>query len=253
MFGAVLDVVEVDLGPGVRAGFTRRPGGHSSGPWAGLDLGLHVGDDPRHVVANRRLVADRFGMPVWYPRQVHGTQVAVLDGPPDDTTALVSGAEGPECDAAVAVGRGTAVAVVVADCVPVLMADATAGVVAAVHAGRPGLLAGVLEAAVGAMTARGARPDRVRAALGPSAGPCCYEVPAQMRDDAARVLPSTAATTRQGTPSMDLRAGCAEALARCGVPDVRAVGGCTIEDEGLYSYRRAAVTGRFAGVVGIPA
>lgn len=249
--GAGPDVVEVDLGPGVRAGFTRRRGGRSAGPWAGLDLGLHVGDDPQDVLANRRLVAGWAGMPVWYPRQVHGTDVAVLDAAPDPEAALTSGSDGPGHDAALAVGRGFAVAVVVADCVPVLLVDPQAGVAAAAHAGRPGLLAGVLEATVAAMTARGARPGRTRAALGPAAGPCCYEVPAAMREDAARALPSTAATTRAGTPSIDLRAGCAEALRRAGVDDVRLVGGCTIDDEGLYSYRRAAVTGRCAGLVGL--
>ncbi|WP_088288957.1 polyphenol oxidase family protein [Kineosporia sp. A_224] len=249
--GPVADVVAVDLGPGVRAGFTRRPGGVSRGPWAGLDLGLHVGDDPDHVLENRRLVERWAGMPVWYPRQVHGREVAVLDAPPEPGRALASGADGAECDAAVAVGRGHAVAVVVADCVPVLLADPAAGVVAAAHAGRPGLLAGVLESTVEAMVARGAVPASIRVALGPSAGPCCYEVPEQMRDDAAARVPETAATTRAGTPAIDLRAGCAAVLRRAGVGSVRTVGGCTIDDESFYSYRRAKVTGRCGGVVGI--
>jgi YfiH family protein len=245
----VLTVVEVDLGPRVRAGFTRRDPGLSDGAWSGLDLGLHVGDDPRAVLANRRLLAQWAGAPVWYPRQVHGRAVSVLGAAPEPDAALGSGLDGPPADAAVAVDPAHGVAVVVADCVPVLLADATARVVAAAHAGRPGLLAGVVEATVEVMVARGARPGRIRAALGPSAGPCCYEVPAAMRAAAAEAIPETAATTRAGTPSMDLRAGCAAVLARAGVHDVHVVGGCTIEDEGLFSYRRAAVTGRFAGVV----
>jgi YfiH family protein len=246
---AALDVVEVDLGAGVRAGFTRRDGGVSTGPWAGLDLGLHVGDDPDAVRANRVLVAGWAGAPVWYPRQVHGRAVQVLDAPPEPAAALASGVAGEPADAVLAVGPGPAVAVVVADCVPVLLADAHAGLVAAVHAGRPGLLAGVVEAAVEAMLVRGAAAPRIRVALGPSAGPCCYEVPEPMRDAAARAIAETAATTRVGTPSIDLRAGCTAVLARLGVTQVRVVGGCTIDDHGLYSYRRAAVTGRFAGVV----
>ncbi len=245
----MLNVVEVDLGPRVRAGFTRRDGGLSGGAWAGLDLGLHVGDDPDAVRANRRLVAQWAGAPVWYPRQVHGRAVSVLDVPPEPDAALGSGLDGPQADAALALDPAVAVAVVVADCVPVLLADTGAGIVAATHAGRPGLLAGVVDATVEAMVARGAQPWRIRAALGPAAGPCCYEVPAAMRDAAAEAIPETAATTRSGTPSMDLRAGCVAVLARAGVDDVQVVGGCTIEDEGLFSYRRAAVTGRFAGVV----
>ncbi len=247
----LVEVVEADLGPGVRAGFTRRAGGFSRGPWSGLDLGLHVGDDADDVVANRRLVADWAGVPVWYPRQVHGREVTVLDAAPDGDLGLRSGVDGPGSDAAVAVRPGQAVAVVVADCVPVLLVDGRARVAAAAHAGRPGLLAGVLEATVETMTACGADPRRVRAVLGPAAGPCCYEVPERMRDDAALLVPETSATTRQGTPAIDLRAGCAAVLRRAGVTDVLVVGGCTIEDEGLYSYRRAEVTGRFAGVVGL--
>lgn len=245
-----VDVLEVDLGPGIRAGFTRRRGGVSRGPWEGLNLGLHVEDARADVLANRRLVERWAGMPVWYPHQVHGREVAVLDVPPSPSDALGSGADGAPCDAAVTDVAGHAVAVVVADCVPVLLADPGAGVVAAAHAGRPGLLAGVLEATVAAMVARGARPGAVRAVLGPAAGPCCYEVPAAMRDDAAARIPATAATTRAGTPSIDLRAGCLEVLARVGVADVSAVGGCTIDDAGLFSYRRSKVTGRFGGVVG---
>lgn len=249
--GPSVDVLEVDLGPGVRAGFTRRRGGVSRGAWEGLNLGLHVEDARADVLANRRLVERWAGMPVWYPRQVHGREVAVLEVPPSPADALGSGADGAACDAAVTDVAGHAVAVVVADCVPVLLADAAAGVVAAAHAGRPGLLAGVLEATVAAMVARGARPGAVRAVLGPAAGPCCYEVPAAMRDDAVARIASAGGTTRAGTPSIDLRAGCEEVLARAGVVDVRRVGGCTIDDEGLYSYRRAKVTGRFGGVVGL--
>jgi polyphenol oxidase len=245
----VLNVVEVDLGPGVLAGFTRRDGGVSTGPWAGLDLGLHVGDDPGDVRANRRLVQEWVGAPVWYPRQVHGRAVVVLDGPVDPTDALGSGLGGPTADAAVAVTAACAVGVVVADCVPVLLADAEAGVVAVAHAGRPGLLGGVLEATVDALVTHGALPRRIRVALGPAAGPCCYEVPAAMRAAAAGAIPQTHASTRRGTPSIDLRAGCVAVLARAGVHDVRLVGDCTIDDDGVYSYRRSAVTGRCAGVI----
>jgi YfiH family protein len=126
-------------------------------------------------------------------------------------------------------------------------------VVAAAHAGRRGLAAGVLTRTLAAMVELGADPGRVEAALGPAAGGCCYEVPAAMRDDVEAAVPGSAATTTWGTPALDLRAGAGQQLAALGVRDVRVVGGCTIEDPTLYSFRRDRVTGRFAGVVVCPA
>jgi polyphenol oxidase len=158
-------------------------------------------------------------------------------------------ADASEADALVTAARGLPVGVLVADCVPVLLADARAGVAAAVHAGRRGLLAGVLPRALDAMASLGAAPARVRAAVGPAAGACCYEVPAELADEASAGRPELRGTTTWGTPSLDLRAGAAAELRRGGVDDVTLVGGCTIEDPDLYSYRRRRVTGRFAGVV----
>jgi len=247
-----LDWRPVDLGPGVLAGYTARGGGRSRGDWAGLDLALHVGDDPEDVAANRASLAGVVGAPVTFGRQVHGVRAAVLprdDEPEFDALRRDLGQATGGYDALVTARAGRALGVLVADCVPVLLADAEAGVVGTAHAGRPGLLAGVLESAVAALVEAGARADRVSAALGPSAGGCCYEVPEAMADDAAARLPATRARTRRGTPSMDLRAGCREALAVVGVTRVVDVGGCTIDDDSWFSYRRAPRTGRFAGVV----
>jgi hypothetical protein len=240
-------VLPADLGPGVVAGFTTRVGGVSRGPWEGLDLGLHVGDDPADVSRNRALVGDWAGAPVSFARQVHGIRAEVVDAPAPHGSGDLFATDG--CDALVTARPAVPLGVLVADCVPVLLADAHAGVVATAHAGRNGLLDGVLQATVRRMVELGARPPSVRAALGPCAGPCCYEVPHDMRAQACTVLPSLRATTRAGTPSLDLRAGCREALTSAGVGRVDEVGGCTVEDPDLYSYRRAAVTGRFAGVV----
>lgn len=252
--GADLPVLTADLGPGVLAGFTGRAGGCSVGDWAGLDVAQHVGDDAGHVAENRRRLAGWAGAPVVFARQVHGVRCAVVPagGPPalDPWLDDLGEADGGY-DALVSCDVGTALGVLVADCVPVLLADVEARVVATAHAGRPGLLAGVLAGVVSGMRALGARPDRVVAALGPSAGPCCYEVPQAMQDDAVRILPQTRSLTTWGTPSLDLRAGCRAALGAEGVHDVRLVGGCTIDDERFYSYRRSPVTGRFAGVVKI--
>jgi hypothetical protein len=239
-------VVLSDLGPGVTAGFTRRHGGVSSGTYESLNLGLHVGDDARAVAENRALLAEWAGTPVTFPRQVHGTSVLVVDGAPG-ADGLV--ADGAEADAVVTATPGAAVGVLVADCVPVLLADAEAGVVGAAHAGRKGFAAGVVEAALEAMERLGARRSAVRVAIGPSAGPCCYEVPAQLRDEVGAGRPAAPATTTWGTPSLDLAGGCLAVLKAAGVAEVRSAPECTIEDDDYFSYRRTGVTGRFAGVV----
>lgn len=246
-----VSVLAVDLGPGVLAGFTSRAGGVSADPWTGLNLALHVGDDPEHVRRNRELLAQWAGARVRFPFQVHGREVLMLGaGPAPDPVAEGDPAGGePGCDGIVAARPGTAVGVLVADCVPVLLADPQAGVVAAAHAGRRGLLDGVLQATLARMSAAGAEPGRVRAAIGPAAGACCYEVPEAMQAEAAALLPSVLSRTRWGTPSLDLRAGCRSVLESAGVAEAVLAGGCTIEDRTLYSYRREPVTGRFAGVI----
>jgi YfiH family protein len=261
MAEADLPVTDADLGPGVLAFFTGRSGGdptgHSTGrPTEGyegygdFDLALHVGDDPKRVAAHRRRLAERVGGPVVFARQVHGTRVAVVDAgssrAPDSEDL---GQDEGGYDAMITVGPSTGLGVLVADCVPVLLADPAAGVVGVAHAGRGGLLDGVLDAVLAAMIGHGARPGRIRAALGPSAGGCCYEVPADLQQRAVAVLPATLSRTRQGTPALDLRAGCRSVLEAAGVAHVQLVGGCTIDDKRFYSYRRAPVTGRFAGVV----
>lgn len=256
-----LPILAADLGPGILAGFTTRRGGVSVGAWEGLDLGYHVGDDPDAVTRNRALLARWAGVPVRFGHQVHGHLALLVeaaeggqaaDGSPDwaaNSTAAAADATVGDCDALVTGVRGAAVGVLVADCVPVLLADPQAGVVAAAHAGRNGLLAGVLQSALRVMAGAGARAERTRVAIGPAAGGCCYEVPAQMQEVACARLPALRATTRQGTPSLDLRAGCVSVLEQAAVASVELIGGCTIEDPSLYSYRRAAVTGRFSGVV----
>lgn len=242
----------VDLGEGVVAGFTGRAGGRSTGDHAGLNLGLHVGDDPGAVAANRRDLAAHVGLPVAFVRQVHGTAVLEVDGRDPDQVEPASLALGGH-DAAVLGTPGTALGVLVADCVPVIIADPVHRRVAVAHAGRPGLLAGVLPAVVGALRGRGSDPADLRVAVGPCAGPCCYEVPAEMQAAAAAQVPAVRATTRWGTPSIDLRAGCHEILHGLGVTHIRDVKRCTIDDDTWYSYRRSPVTGRFAGVIGVDA
>ncbi len=221
---------------GVVRAVTDRAAGVSTGRYAGLNLGAHVDDAPDAVAENRRRLAERLGRPVVYMDQCHGAEVAVVDGVPDVP---------PSCDGLVTRSTQVALAVLVADCVPVLLA-ATGGVVAAVHAGRPGLVAGVVPRTLEVMHELGA--GRVDAVVGPSVCGRCYEVPAEMRDVAAQVQPVSATVSWTGTAAVDVAAGVVAQLREGGVA-VRWVPGCSRERDDLYSYRRDGQTGRFAGVV----
>jgi YfiH family protein len=223
---------------------TDRRGGRSRAPYDSFDLGDHVGDDPADVAGNRSRLARELGVQesrlVWM-RQVHGAGVAVVDGPQPEPV--------PDTDALVTRAPGLVLGVLAADCVPVLLADAEAGVVAAVHAGREGVRLGVVPAALAAMRDLGARPASITALLGPAVCGACYEVPAAMQADVARVAPAAAVRTRRGTPGLDLRAGLAAVLQEAGVGQVVHDPRCTVEDRLLFSHRRDGVTGRQAGLV----
>ncbi|WP_424214193.1 peptidoglycan editing factor PgeF [Streptomyces sp. BI20] len=231
---------------GAHFAFTDRWGGVSAVPYEGLNLGGAVGDDPAAVLANRGLAAAELGLDparvVWM-NQVHGRDVAVVEGPWGE------GAEIPCVDAVVTARRGLALAVLTADCTPVLLADPVAGVAAAAHAGRPGLVAGVVPAAVAAMVELGADPARITAHTGPAVCGRCYEVPAEMREEVAAVVPAARAETSWGTPAVDVVAGVHEQLAKAGVTRRRVSEVCTLESRDHFSYRRDRRTGRLAGYV----
>jgi YfiH family protein len=249
----------VDLGAGIGAMFTSRYGGRSSAPYGELNLSLLVDEDPDVVRANRAQVLDAVRAIAPGPvelaamRQVHGAEVACVaqPGAPD------GGATGgePSADAIFTGSPQVALIALAADCVPVLLADPVARLAGAAHAGRPGLAAGVVPALVGAMIAAGADPARMRAVVGPCICGACYEVPAQLRDEVAAVVPASWCVTRKGMPGLDLRAGVHAQLAQAGLgagaepgqvlDDAR----CTAESAELYSYRRDGKTGRFAGVI----
>ena len=238
-----------DEATGVVRAFTDRGDGVSRTPFAGLNLGAHVGDDPAHVATNRGFLEAEIGMPVAWADQVHGTDVLhvsrdVLDGPRNETGAVGT------ADALVSDLRGLALGVLVADCTPVLLHDDASGVVGVAHAGRQGMTAGIVPAVVSALRDLGAR--ELTATVGPSVCGRCYEVPAELRDEAAAVAPLSAAMTWQGTPAIDVAAGVVEQLTGLDV-DLEWVPGCAREDEALYSHRRDGRTGRFAGIIGRPA
>ena len=230
---------EEDLG-GARFALTDRVGGASAEPYAALNLAFHVGDDPRAVEENRRLAAARIGLPadrIVFMNQVHGGEVAVVDGVSPPWPLAVDGL--------VTGTAGVALAVLVADCVPVLLADPHAGVVGVAHAGRRGLTAGVVPAVVDAMRQVGART--IHARVGPAVCGRCYEVPEQMRAAVSSTEPSAWSRSKTGSAALDVAAGVIEQLLRHGV-DVSRIDGCTVEDPSLYSYRRDRTTGRFAGL-----
>jgi len=238
-------VDELVLGPGVRAGFTSRAGGVSAPPWDSLNLGVHVHDDPAAVAVNRDRVAAWCGVPVAYATQVHGAAVHQVTEPPPPGTWSVG-----EADAMVTTSTRVGLGVLVADCAPVLLADPTARVVAVAHAGRAGLVAGVVEATVAQMCRAGARAGQVVAVIGPCIAGCSYEVPASMRDEVEQAVPGTASRTDQGTPAVDLAAGVRTILGRLGVARVDQVPVDTFGDQRCFSHRRDGPrTGRFAGVI----
>jgi polyphenol oxidase len=227
----------------VRRVVTTRAGGVSGAPYDSFNLGADVGDDPDAVAANRRRLADGIGLPpqrlVWM-RQVHGATVTAVDGPRSGPVQA--------CDALVTTEPDLALVVLTADCVPVLLADPSAGVVAAVHAGRLGARDGVLPAALNAMQAVGADVGRVEALLGPAVCGACYPVPAELQAEVEARLPGSAARSATGAPSLDLRAGLWRQLAAAGVARIGVDPRCTVEDDQLYSYRRDGTTGRIAAV-----
>ncbi|WP_127784705.1 peptidoglycan editing factor PgeF [Rhodococcus sp. X156] len=228
----------------VRRVVTTRAGGSSVGPYASFNFGDHVGDDPAAVAANRLRLAEGIGLPadrlVWM-EQVHGRSVAVVDGPQPHPV--------PATDGLVTAERNLALVVLAADCTPVLLSDDTAGVVAAVHAGRVGARIDIVAATLAAMRSAGAVTERIAALLGPAACGQCYEVPAHMRDDVEAHLPGSASRTRAGTPGLDIRAGLRRSLLEHGVAGVAVDQRCTMESAELFSHRRGAPTGRLAGVI----
>lgn len=264
-----LIVPEWGAAPGVRALSTLRHGGTSRGAHGlaggargGWNLGLHCGDDPAAVRANRaRLIALLPGEPLWL-EQVHGIEVfdadrtpsGEADGamPPDREAAS---AAVPRADAAITTRRGVVLAVLTADCVPVLLADALGAGVGVAHAGWRGLAAGVLERTVAALAGKLAAPA-LRAWLGPAIGPSRFEVGDEVRRVFVAADPAAHAAFRPGgAPDKwlaDLFLLARQRLVRCGVTEIYGGRWCTASsEEAFYSYRRDRVTGRMASTVWI--
>src|SRR3981189_3028335 len=235
----------------IRRVSTPRAGGVSSPPFDTFNLGDHVGDDPAAVAANRKRLTAALGFgegaEVWM-NQVHGDHVEVVDGP-------LEAAPVEKTDALVTTTPRLALAVVSADCVPVLMGDvpagavAAGGVVGAVPAGRVGAQNGVVARTVEAMLRLGAQAGDISALLGPAVSGRNYEVPEEMAAGVEAALPGSRTTTSRGTPGLDLRAGIARQLTALGVTAINGAPRCTVDDRDLCSHRRDAPTGRLASLV----
>ncbi|WP_229116560.1 polyphenol oxidase family protein [Parenemella sanctibonifatiensis] len=241
---------------GIGMAFTAAAGGLSS-RYGELNLGHLDTEDPAVSAGNYRAVAEALDLPavIITTSQVHGADVFVVDAEVAAAwsadghlgSRAVAGRPLVEADAAVTDQPGVALAVRVADCLPVLLADEQARVIGTAHAGRPGLYAGVLPATVAAMRRLGA--ESIRAWIGPHVCGDCYEVPQDMHDDCAAKIPVTSSRTSWGTPALDLAAGARAQLADAGVVSVD-VEGCTRTEPRLHSYRRdGARSGRLAGFV----
>ena len=237
--------------PGLVHGFCGRTGGVSTGPFASFNLAGWVGDAPDAVAENwRRWHLLHPHLPVVRVRQVHGNLVHRIDSSliclPDDQRhqsdrlAVIGPAiVGPQGDGMVTAADGLALGIFTADCVPLLMVDAERRIVAALHAGWRGTLAGIAAAGVHAMVALGARPGSIRAALGPSIGLCCFEVDAALAETFAREIPGSAAhSSFSNLPSETPAAGLQNDAALGVRPgkaylDLRAILRLQLEREGL--------------------
>lgn len=184
---------------GADAAVTARDGGVSTGPYATLNLSLTVGDDPDRVLENRRRLAAAFGVrpgDFVFARQVHGAGVRVVGQEDRGRGAFTPHDAIPDTDALVTTDPGTVLAILTADCVPIVLHDPVAGILACVHAGWRGTVARVCAAAVAAMTSLGSRPSDVIAGLGPAADPARYQVGPDVREAVTQAFGPAAAFIR---------------------------------------------------------
>lgn len=228
---------------GIRHGFFGRRGGVSGGPFASLNVSLRNADHTDHALENRQRVLAALGAegrPLLIARQVHGVHCRVVEAAFDPVAP-------PEADALATRSPGLVLGVTTADCVPLLLAEPVAGVVAAAHAGWRGALHGIIEATVEAMAGLGAAPARIRAAIGPCIAQASYEVGAPFETAFLEADPANRrffVAGPAGRPHFDLEGFCAHRLERAGVSRIEPLGLDTCADaERFFSYRRATKAG----------
>ena len=212
--------------------FTNRIGGVSKAPFDSANLGDHVGDDSLNVLSNRALLEAQIGMPILFMNQVHGDTVVLAE----DSTIT------PTCDALITTEHNLALAVMVADCIPLLLKSEVA--VAAVHVGRRGLMNSIARNAITAMRDLGA--EVIYAYIGPNICGNCYEVSKEIFEEVTERFPATNSMPRTGKFTLDLVAGLKSEIKDTVVMDHSS---CVFEDPKAFSYRRDNITGRQAGVI----
>lgn len=221
--------------------FTDRSGGFSEPPFDSLNLATHVGDDPAAVARNRDSVAQLFELPVdaiAFMTAEHRDRVAVVDRSSPDPAH--------PSDALITTDSGIALGSLAADCVPICLADLDAGVVASVHCGWPGVVAGVVPATIAAMRELGS--SHIQAVVGPAVCAACYPVDQARAEEFGRVAPEQVSVTADGQYHVDVRGAVVMQLTGEGVQALT-VGGCTRETPSLFSYRRDGLTGRHSGLI----
>ncbi len=215
--------------------FTDSTGGKSTGAFLSRNLGFHVGDQPVLVELNRLALSEEIGRPIQFMNQVHGNAVENIDDYSQSS---------PTADALVTRNPKLALAVMVADCIPLLLANETS--IAAVHVGRKGLLNGVSRNALLALRKIDSSP--ITAIIGPSICGKCYEVSQDIFEEVTSIFPQAQSQTPSGGFALDLAAALTHDLEADGVSVIDR-SQCTVEDKFLYSYRRDGVTGRQVGLI----
>ena len=212
--------------------FTNRIGGVSKAPFESANLGDHVGDSAIDVLSNRTLLEAQIGMPIVFMNQVHGDTVVLVE----DSSIT------PTCDALITTERNLALAVMVADCIPLLLKSEVA--IAAVHVGRKGLMNSIARNAITAMRDLGA--EIIHSYIGPSICGKCYEVSEEVFYEVTSKFPASNSQSQTGKFTLDLVAGLKSDLKDTVVMDHSS---CVFEDPKTFSYRREGTTGRQAGVI----
>ena len=216
--------------------FTKRTGGVSHGAFASLNLGTHVGDELSDVLANREILAGKMG-PTQYMNQVHGDRIALIEEVTDEV---------PTADALVTGIPGITLAVMVADCIPLLLKSKES--VAAVHVGRRGLVNEITRKTLSVMREMGA--SQITAIIGPAICGTCYEVSEDVYQEVVSAHPFAKSQTPAGTLALDLPAALRSVLSDEGIPILNKFE-CTVENNEYFSYRRDGITGRQAGLISL--
>ena len=216
--------------------FTNRTGGVSHGAFASLNLGTHVGDELADVLRNREIVAGKVG-PTQYMNQVHGDRIAIIEQVTDEV---------PTADALLTGIPGITLAVMVADCIPLLLKSKES--VAAVHVGRRGLVNEITRKTLSLMREMGS--TQITAIIGPAICGSCYEVSEDVFQEVVEAHPFADSRTPSGTFALDLPAALRSVLSDEGVPILNKFE-CTVENLELFSYRRDGITGRQAGLISL--